>query len=84
MCDAQTPLHILHQEGILSFFFYSELKRKTYKRNFAVKARNNHHVNVLKPYLFVLVCFLLELHWHFKLFSCKFFFFNILVSKLGV
>ena len=27
-----------------------------------MKARNNHHVNVLKPYLFVPVCLLIELH----------------------
>ena len=27
-----------------------------------MKARNNHIVSVLKPYLFVIVCLLIELH----------------------
>ena len=30
-----------------------------------VKAHNNHHASALKPYLFVLVCLLIELHWNF-------------------
>ena len=31
-----------------------------------VKARNNHRVSVLKPYLFVLFCLLIGLHYKFK------------------
>ena len=31
-----------------------------------VKARNNHRVSLLKPYLFVLLCFRIELHYKLK------------------
>ena len=31
-----------------------------------VKAHENHSVSVLKPYLFVPVCLLMELHWNLK------------------
>ena len=64
----------LHQESIL--IFYSELKRKKVwqvkfchlKKTHSInmKSHNKHHVSVLKPYLFVLVCLLIWLHWNFK------------------
>ena len=50
-------------------FFYSELKRKgmtieisVSEELFDMKARNNHCVSVLKPYLCLLVFLLIELH----------------------
>ena len=50
-----------------------------------MKTRSNHRVSVLKPYLFVLVCFLVELHKNVKV-CCLylFIFFNIEASKLGL
>ena len=48
-----------------------------------VKARNNHRVSVLKPYLFVLLCLLIELHRKLKVCLCIFFF-KIVSSKLMV
>ena len=36
-----------------------------------MKVRNNHCVSVLKPYLLVLACLLIELHWTFKNWGCS-------------
>ena len=41
-----------------------------------VKAHNHHRFSVLKRYLFVLVCLLIELHWNFKVCFLYFFFQN--------
>ena len=51
-----------------------------------VKAGNNHRVSVLKPYLFVRPCLLIELHHKLKvcLHLFIYFFFKIVSSKLGV
>ena len=49
-----------------------------------MKTHSNQRVSVLKPYLFVLVCLLVELHWKLKV-CCPylFIFFKIGASKLG-
>ena len=51
-----------------------------------VKAHNKHGISVLKPYLFVIACLLIELHWKLKVCCLQFFFFffKIGASKLGV
>ena len=45
-----------------------------------MKAHNIHRVSVLKPYLFVCVCLLIELHWNLNLIVSIFFLF----LKLGL
>ena len=57
-----------------------------YKDLIDMKPCNNHRVSVLKPYLFVLVCLLIELHWNLKvccLYVFIYFFFKIGASRLG-
>ena len=48
-----------------------------------MKARNNHRVSVLKPYLFVLVWLPIELHWNFELCCLYFIFFHNLSFQIG-
>ena len=62
-----------------SRFFIANFKEEGMKSEISLsedlidmKARSNHHVSVLKPYLFVPVCLLIELHWNLKV--CCFFF----------
>ena len=72
-------------------FFYSELKKKGMASEILLskdliidmKACDNHHVSVLKLYLFVLICLLVALHWNLKVCSL-YFFFLIRASKLGL
>ena len=49
-----------------------------------MRARSNHRVSLLKPYLFVPVCLLIELHENLKVCCVYFFFSKIGVSKLGM
>ena len=57
-------------------FFYSWLKRKSYGNwNFTIglndtKTCNNHRAGVVKPYLVVLSCLLIALHWKLNLSVC--------------
>ena len=41
-----------------------------------MRARSNHRVSLLKPYLFVPVCLLIELHENLKVWCVYFFFQN--------
>ena len=48
-----------------------------------MKARNKHRVSVLKTYLFIHVCLLIELHWNLKVCCLYFFFFQNSDLKIG-
>ena len=73
-------------EHLTFFIVFSKERGNTSKISLSqnlidMKARNKHHVSVLKPYLFVLACLPIELHWNLKVCCLQIFFF---FSKFGL
>ena len=66
MCDSQTLLHISKLQKKIVW----QLKLRYWLKLNDTKTCNNHRASVVKPYLVVLSCLLIGLHWKLNLSVC--------------